>query len=107
MSAVLHCLGIIFSDEVIVPGYTMIATANAATINAKKILCDIEKNNLCMCPDDLKEKINKKTKANIYVTLNGRSGEIEKIRNICRLNKIYLIEDSAHSLGSYFKKTPW
>ena len=105
MSAVLHCLGIGNNDEVIVPGYTMIATANAATfINAKTILCDIEKNNLCMCPDDLKRKINKKTKAVIYVTLNGRSGEIEKIRNICRLNKIYLIEDSAHSLGSYFKK---
>ena len=44
MSAILHCLNVGAGDEVIVPGYTMIATANAPTfVNAKTILCDIDK----------------------------------------------------------------
>jgi perosamine synthetase len=105
MSAILYCLGISKSDEVIVPGYTMIATANAVTfVNAKPVLCDIDKDNLCMCPQDLLKKITKKTRAVIYVTLNGRSGKIEEIKKICKNKNIYLIEDSAHSLGSYYKK---
>lgn len=105
MSAILHCLNIGAGDEVIVPGYTMIATANAPTfVNAKTVLCDIDKDNLCMCPQDLQKRITKKTRAVIYVTLNGRSGKIEEIKKICKNKNIYLIEDSAHSLGSYHKK---
>ena len=105
MSAILHCLGIDKGDEVVVPGYTMIATANAPTfVNAKTVLCDIDKDNLCMCPKDLQKKITKKTRAVIYVTLNGRSGKIDEIKRICKKKNIYLIEDSAHSLGSYYKK---
>ena len=105
MSAILHCLSVGAGDEVIVPGYTMIATANAPTfVNAKTILCDIDKDNLCMCPQDLQKRITKKTRAVIYVTLNGRSGKIEEIKKICKNKNIYLIEDSAHSLGSYYKK---
>jgi perosamine synthetase len=105
LSAILHCLGIGKDDEVIVPGYTMIATANAPTfVNAITVLCDIEKDNLCMCPEDLVKKITKKTKAVIYVTLNGRTGRIDEIKRICKKNNIFLIEDSAHSLGSYYKK---
>ncbi len=106
MSAILSCLGVGKDDEVIVPGYTMIATANAPSfVNATTILCDIEKESLCMCPKDLLDKITKKTKAVIYVTLNGRSGQIDEIKKICKSKKILLIEDSAHSLGSYYKNT--
>ena len=91
-------------DEIIVPNYTMVATVNAVNLTgAKAVFCNISKDNLCLCPDELKKKINKKTKAIIYVTLNGRSGYIDKVRNICIKKKIHLIEDSAHSIGSYFK----
>ena len=59
--------------------------------------------NLCLDPKDLIKKVNKKTKAVIYVTLNGRSGHITEIQKICKNKKINLIEDSAHSLGSFYK----
>lgn len=101
---ILLSLNIKNGDEVIVPTYTMVASANAVSLTGAKIVfCDISKDNLCLCPNELKKKINKRTKAVIYVTLNGRSGYINKIKNICNKNKIHLIEDSAHSIGSYFK----
>ena len=103
--SILLALDIKKNDEVIVPNYTMVATANAIKlIGARPILCDISKNDLCLDPIKLNKKINKKTKAVIYVTLNGRSGQIDKIQNICKKKKIFLIEDSAHSIGSYYKK---
>jgi len=102
---ILLSINIKSGDEVIVPNYTMVATVNAVNLTgAKAIFCDISKDNLCLSPEELKKKINRKTKAVIYVTLNGRSGYIDKIRNICNNKKINLIEDSAHSIGSYFKK---
>ena len=52
----------------------------------------------------LASKINKNTKAVIYVTLNGRSGFIKQIQKICKKKKLHLIEDSAHSIGSYLNK---
>ena len=101
---ILLSLNIKSGDEVIVPNYTMVATVNAVKLTgAKAIFCDISNDNLCLSPEELKKKINKKTKAVIYVTLNGRSGYIDKIKNICNKKKINLIEDSAHSIGSYFK----
>tara|TARA_B100000787_G_scaffold167610_2_gene154726 strand:+ start:803 stop:1897 length:1095 start_codon:yes stop_codon:yes gene_type:complete len=105
LTTILLSLGIKPNDEVIVPSYTMVATANSVQlIGAKPIFCDISKDNLCLSHYELENKISKKTKAIIYVTLNGRSGDIKKIKDICNKKKIYLIEDSAHSIGSYFKK---
>tara|TARA_B100000780_G_scaffold222891_1_gene161991 strand:- start:640 stop:1725 length:1086 start_codon:yes stop_codon:yes gene_type:complete len=102
--SILLALGIKKNDEVIVPNYTMVATANAVKLaGGKPILCDIENQNLCLDPSQLLLKINKKTKAVIYVTLNGRSGFIDKIKKICSQKKIFLLEDSAHSIGSYYK----
>ncbi len=101
----LMSLDIKAGDEVIVPSYTMVATANSVKLTgAKVVFADISEKNLCLCPKSLIQKVTKKTKAVIYVTLNGRSGSIDKIKNICNKKNIYLLEDSAHSIGSYFKK---
>jgi perosamine synthetase len=92
-------------DIVLVSAYTMVATANAAKILGLKVkFVDIDPINLNMCPTDLQKKINKNVKAIVYTTMNGRSGHIKKISEICKKKKIFLIEDSAHSLGSYFEK---
>ena len=105
LSSILLALGIKKNDEVILPNYTMVATANAVILaGAKPILCDISNENLCLDPQKLIKKINKNTKAVIYVTLNGRSGCITEIQKICKKKKLYLIEDAAHSIGSFFNK---
>ena len=103
--SIMLALGLKKNDEVILPNYTMVATANAVILaGAKPILCDISDENLCLDPNKLTNKINKNTKAVIYVTLNGRSGFIQQIQKICKKKKLHLIEDSAHSIGSYLNK---
>ena len=105
MSAVLHCLNLNKDDEVLVSNYTMVATANVAKFVGVKVgLVDISNEDLCMCPDDLQKKINKKTKVVIYTQMNGRVGKIDLIKKICKKNNLTLIEDAAHAIGSYNKK---
>ena len=85
MSSVLDCLNLRKDDEVLVSNYTMVATANVVKfIGAKVNLVDISKKDLCMSPDDLLKKINKKTKVVIYTQMNGRVGQIDSIKKICK-----------------------
>jgi len=104
MSSILDCLDLKKNDEVLVSNYTMVATANVAKFVGLKLkLVDISNKDLCMCPVDLLKKINKKTKVVIYTQMNGRVGQIESIKKICKKNNIFLIEDAAHAIGSYNK----
>lgn len=97
----LQALGIKQGDEVIVPNFTMIASANAVLLaNAKPVLVDIKKTNLCIDLNLAEKAITKKTKALIYVSLNGRSSDMDQIVGFCKKHKLYLIEDAAQSLGS-------
>ena len=105
MSSILDCLDLKRNDEVLVSNYTMVATANVAKFVGLKVrLVDISDKDLCMSPDDLIKKINKKTKVVIYTQMNGRVGQIDQIKKICRQKKLFLIEDAAHAIGSYNNK---
>ena len=106
MSSILDCLDLKKNNEVLVSNYTMVATANVVKFaNLKLKLVDISNTNLCMCPKDLLKKINKNTKVVIYTQMNGRVGQIEEIKKICKKNNLFLIEDAAHAIGSYQKNT--
>ena len=98
----LMAIGINTGDEVLVPNLTMIATPNAVRLlGGKVILVDIDPKTLCMDADLIEENITPKTRALIYVSLNGRCGNIKKVQKICHKKNIILIEDAAQSLGSY------
>ena len=100
----LYALGIKPGDEVIIPDYTMIATPNAVKLcGAKPILVDIDKKNLCLDIDEVKKKINKKTKAIIHVSINGRAGDLDKLVKLCKGKNIDLVEDAAQAFGSFYK----
>lgn len=92
-------------DEVIVPNYTMIATPNSIKIlGAKPIFCDVEPETLCLDIKHLDRKITSSTKAIIFVSANGRyprSG-INKFINFAKKNGLFLIEDAAQSMGSFY-----
>ena len=103
----LLALGIKKGDEVIVPETTWIATASPIKyVDAKPVFCDVEKDSWCLCPNQLKKNITKKTKAVIIVHLLGNPCDIRKISNICKKSKIFLIEDCAEAIGSKFQNTP-
>ena len=100
----MRSLGIGPNDEVIVPTFTFVATANSVlSTGAKPVFVDILKENYTMDPDDLQRKITKNTKAIVPVHLYGNVAYLDKISEIAKKFNIPIIEDSAQSLGSTFK----
>lgn len=94
-------IGIEPGNEVIVPAFTHISTANAFALRGAKIVfADILADTMCIDPADVKQKISPKTKAVIAMHYGGYTTEIEEIVNICKKNGLYLIEDAAHSIGA-------
>jgi perosamine synthetase len=93
--------GIKAGDEVIVPSFTFIATANAPLfVGAKPVFADIEEETLGLDPEDVNEKITKKTKAIMPIHYGGCACKIRELKEIAEDNNLLLIEDAAESLGA-------
>ncbi len=92
------------NDEVIVPVTTWTASvAPIVSIGAKPIFVDIDKDNWCIDCEKIEKKINKKTKAILFVDLYGNFPNIEKLKSLTKKYKLFLIEDAAEALGSIYK----
>ena len=88
-------------DEIILPSFTFISTANSALfVNAKPDFTDIEEETFGLDPDQVREHINTKTKAIVPVHYGGNPCKILDLMKIALENKLILIEDAAESLGS-------
>ena len=104
LQAALYALDIKKGDEVLIPSFTFVATANAVvSTGAKPIFVDILEDNYTMDPKDMKNKISKRTKAIIPVHLYGNVAFLDRILEISKKHNIRVIEDSAQSLGSTLK----
>jgi perosamine synthetase len=91
-------------DEVIVPNYTMVASINAITsVGAKPVIVDVNASTYTLSLDTIIPYITSKTKVVLHVSLNNRCKDLDKIRDYCEKSEIYLIEDSAQSLGAKYK----
>jgi len=100
----LLALGLERDDQVLVPNMTMIATPNAVVLlGIKPILVDVKADTLCLDLTNAEEKLTKKTKAVIYVAMNGRSGDMDEVVRFCNKHGLYLLEDAAQALGSFYK----
>lgn len=90
-------------DEVVVPDLTMAATATAAVLaGAEVVFADIEPRTLCLDLADAERRFTPRTKAVIFVSLNGRSpAGLAAFVERCRARGIRVIEDAAQSLGSF------
>ena len=90
-------------DEVLVPAMTHTATSHAVEyVGAKPRFVDIEMFNGTVSIESLKKNITKKTKALIIVHMSGYPCKMKEISEICKKNKIKLIEDCAHSIGTKY-----
>ena len=73
------------TDEVIVPDYTMISSANAVKLaGGTPHLVDIDPHNICVDLEKVEEAITPNTKALVYVSNNGRCHRMEEILKIIR-----------------------
>jgi dTDP-4-amino-4,6-dideoxygalactose transaminase len=99
----LGALGIGPGDEVIVPGYTFIASITSIIFaRAIPVLAEIDKT-LTLDPEDVRKKITPRTKAIMLVHMLGNPGHINEIKDIARKNDIFLIEDCAQAFGARYK----
>ena len=99
----LKALGISEGDEVIVPDYTMIASANAIVLaGATPVFVDISLSNLCLDLELAERAITPATRAIMLVSLNGRSPNMDEACELTRRYDLFLIEDAAQSLGSFY-----
>ncbi|MCH4888445.1 aminotransferase class V-fold PLP-dependent enzyme [Acidaminobacter sp. JC074] len=91
-------------DEVIMPSYTFVSTANAFALRGAKIVfCDVDED-MNIKLDQVEALITPKTKAVVPVHYGGASCDMFDLSDICKKNNIYLIEDAAQALGSYYKE---
>lgn len=96
--------GIKDGDEVIIPSFTWVATANAVEYcNAKPVFCDINLSTYNIDTEKICNLITPKTKAIIPVHLFGFPAEIDIIKTIAHENNLLIIEDAACGFGSYYR----
>jgi len=90
-------------DEVINPGLTVIMDAYAIIhVGATPVFADVDPDTMTIAPDDVHQKITKKTKAIIAVSLQGLSVDMDPIMEIAEKHNLVVIEDSAQTmLGKY------
>jgi len=105
MSAIL--LNLKTDDEVIIPSFTFVSTANAFILrNAKIVFADSEKNTPNIDPDKIEELITPKTKAIVVVHYAGVSCDMDKIMRLSNKYNLFVVEDSAQAIDSYYKNRP-
>lgn len=94
-------------DEVIVPSYTFVSTANSFLLRgAKPVFVDVEKDTMNIDANLIEEKITDKTKAIFPVHYAGVACDMDKIMKIAKKYNLKVVEDAAQAIGSFYKGKP-
>ncbi len=99
----LNALGIGAGDEVIVPGYTFIASISAIVLcNAIPVLAEIDES-LTLDPNKLEALITERTKAIMAVHMLGNPCDMDAIMQIAKKHNLFVIEDCCQAVGASYK----
>jgi dTDP-4-amino-4,6-dideoxygalactose transaminase len=94
-------------DEIIMPSYTFVSTANAFVLRGgTPVFVDIDSETLNIDPNKIEKAITKKTKAIVTVHYAGISCDMDPILKIAKKYKLYVIEDAAQAILSSYKGRP-
>ena len=105
LALILHGIGA--GDEVIVPSFTFIATANAVTYTgATPVFADIDPSTYNLDPDAVNAAITPRTKAIMPVHQIGLAADMDRLHAIARQHGTVLIEDAAPALGATYRGRP-
>src|SRR5713101_5988981 len=100
----LATIGVGPGDEVIVPSFTFIASANAILYTgATVVFCEIDPRTFNADPADIEKRITKKTKAIIPLDQIGLGCDIDAINDIAKRHGIDVVEDAAPTIGGTYK----
>lgn len=101
LHATLLAYGMSKNDEIIVPSFTFISTANAPLfIGAKPVFADIEEETFGLNPKSVEDVITENTKAIIPIHYGGCPCKIKELKDLAEDNDLILIEDAAESFGA-------
>ena len=104
LQCALQAVGVEPGHEVIVPGLTWVATAQAALdIGANVVLVDIDPETLCLDPAAVEAAITPRTKAIVPVHLYGCMCDMDALAAIAQRHKLKIVEDVAHQHGSRWR----
>ncbi len=94
-------------DEVIMPSYTFVSTSNAFVLRGAKIIfADSNKDNPNIDADQIESLITDKTKAIVVVHYAGIACDMDKIMALADKYNLFVIEDAAQAIDSYYKGKP-
>ena len=104
LHSALLAIGVGPGDQVILPSFSFVATAEAVALTgAKPVFADIDPNTYCLAPESIEEKITSNTKAIIPVHLYGLMADMDAIMRIAKDHDLTVIEDAAQAIGAEFK----
>ena len=96
-----RALGIGPGDEVIVPSFTFIATANAVRIvGATPVFAEVDPVSYCLSAADVEPLLSDRTAAVVAVHLYGNVADVAALRELCNRRSLALVEDAAQAIGS-------
>jgi dTDP-4-amino-4,6-dideoxygalactose transaminase len=105
MAALLIECGV--EDEIILPSYTFVSTANAFALRGSKLVfADSNSYNPNMDAEKLEPLITPKTKAIVVVHYAGIACDMDKIMALAEKHNLFVIEDAAQGVDSFYKEKP-
>lgn len=91
-------------DEVIVPSFTFIATADTVSLlGGTPVFVDIERDTFNIDPEKIEQKITSRTRAIVPVHLYGHAADMDPIMAIAKRHELKVIEDNAQAIGATYK----
>ncbi len=94
-------------DEIIIPSYTFVSTANAFALRGAKIIfADSYPGNPNLNADQIESLITDKTKAIVPVHYAGIACDMDKIMALAKKHNLFVVEDAAQAIDSYYKDKP-
>jgi dTDP-4-amino-4,6-dideoxygalactose transaminase len=100
----LLALGVARGDEVILPTFSFIASANAPLFcNAVPVFCDVDPKTFNIDPEKIKNRITRKIKAIMPVHLYGQAADMQPIQEIAAQHEIYVIGDACQAHGATYE----
>ena len=105
-SAVMAC-GVKQGDEVILPSFTFVATAEAVVLaGGKPVFADIDAQTYNLSPSAVEKSITKRTKVILPVDLYGFSADMKPLSEIAEKHELALVEDAAQAHGTTYADKP-
>jgi len=103
----LHAAGVARDDEVIVPAFTYIATADSVSLlGAIPVFCDVQADTFTLDVAQLEQRITRRTKAIVPVHLFGQAADMDGILRVARTARLVVIEDAAQAIGAVYRGQP-